>query len=98
MSIPSRKNKRSVWTIPVKPVKEAHFATFPEKLVEPCILAGCRPGGIVLDPFFGSGTTGIVAMRYGRYFLGIELNPKYVEIANSRTGVVQMSFTEQEII
>ena len=98
VSIPSRKNKRSVWTIPVKPVKEAHFATFPEKLVEPCILAGCRPGGIVLDPFFGSGTTGIVAMRYGRYFLGIELNPKYVEIANSRTGVVQMSFTEQEII
>lgn len=87
-----RRNRRDVWTIPTKPVKEAHFATYPEKLVEPCILAGSREGGIVLDPFFGSGTTGIVAMRYGRRFVGCELNPEYIEIANRRTNNVQMSF------
>lgn len=87
-----RRNRRDVWTIPTKPVKEAHFATYSEKLVEPCILAGSREGGIVLDPFFGSGTTGIVAMRYGRRFVGCELNPEYIEIANRRTNNVQMSF------
>lgn len=85
------RNKRDVWSIPVMPVKEAHFATFPEKLVEPCILAGCPVGGIVLDPFFGSGTTGRVATRLNRHYIGCELNPKYVEIAERRTDNVQMS-------
>ena len=85
------RNKRDVWNIPVMPVKEAHFATFPEKLVEPCILAGCPVGGIVLDPFFGSGTTGRVATRLNRHYIGCELNPKYVEIAERRTDNVQMS-------
>lgn len=90
----SRRNKRDVWFIPTKPLKEAHFATFPEKLVEPCILAGCRHGGVVLDPFFGSGTTGVVALRHGRDFIGCELNPEYVEIAKRRTSSVQMQFSQ----
>lgn len=79
-----RRNKRSVWSVPARPFSEAHFATFPPDLVEPCILAGCRPGGTVLDPFFGAGTTGLVANRLGRSCIGIELNPDYVEIARRR--------------
>ena len=78
------RNKRSVWTIPTQPFPGAHFATYPEKLVEPCIKAGCPAGGVVLDPFCGSGTTGIVALRLGRRFIGIELNPEYVEMARRR--------------
>jgi len=72
--MPSMRNKRSVWIIPTESYKGAHFATYPRALVEPCILAGCRPGGVVLDPFFGSGTTGQVAQQLGRQFIGIELN------------------------
>ncbi len=83
------RNKRDVWNIPLQPTKEAHFATYPEKLVEPCILAGCRLGGVVLDPFFGSGTTGRVADRLGRDYIGIELNPKYIDICKKRTNNVQ---------
>lgn len=83
------RNKRDVWNVALKPTKEAHFATYPEKLVEPCILAGCRPGGVVLDPFFGSGTTGRVADRLGRDYIGIELNPKYIDICKKRTNNVQ---------
>jgi DNA modification methylase len=78
------RNKRDVWTIATQPVKEAHFATFPQKLIEPCILAGCPENGTVLDPFFGSGTTGLVAMRHKRNFIGIELNPDYIKIARAR--------------
>lgn len=78
------RNKRSVWTIATEPFKEAHFATYPTKLVEPCIRAGCKPGGLVLDPFTGSGTTGLVALREGRSFVGIELNPDYAEMARRR--------------
>lgn len=88
------RNKRDVWSVPLKPLKEAHFATFPEKLVEPCVLAGCKPNGIVLDPFFGSGTTGVVALKHGRDFVGCELNPEYVEIARRRTSSVQMQFSQ----
>lgn len=86
-----KRNKRDVWSVTTKAVKEAHFATFPEKLIEPCILAGCPSDGIVLDPFFGSGTTGRVATKYNRHYLGIELNPEYIEIANKRTDNVQMT-------
>jgi DNA modification methylase len=71
------RNRRSVWTISTRPYKGAHFATFPPKLVEPCILAGCPVGGIVLDPFAGSGTTLAVAIQHGRQAIGIELNPTY---------------------
>jgi len=82
--MPDKRNKRSVWEIAPTPFKEAHFATFPEKLVEPCVLAGCPPDGVVMDPFMGSGTTGIVAIRLGRKFVGIELKPEYLEMAKRR--------------
>lgn len=78
------RNKRSVWEIGTEAFPEAHFATFPTKLVEPCILAGSPVGGVVLDPFNGSGTTGVVALRLGRDYLGIELNPEYVAMAERR--------------
>lgn len=81
------RNKRDVWSINVKPNKEAHFATYPPKLVSTCILAGCPEGGVVLDPFIGSGTTGIVANKLGRHYVGIELNPEYVEMAERRIGL-----------
>jgi hypothetical protein len=81
---PAGRNRRSVWTIATQPFPEAHFATFPEALVEPCVLAGCPEGGIVLDPFAGSGTVGVVALRHGRRFLGIELNPDYCLMARRR--------------
>jgi DNA modification methylase len=83
------RNKRSVWTIATEPYREAHFATFPTKLVEPCILAGCPVGGTVLDPFLGSGTTIAVAVGLGRHGIGIEINPAYVELAHERIAAVQ---------
>jgi len=78
------RNKRSVWSIPTKPFNGAHCAVFPEALVEPCIKAGCKEGGIVLDPFIGSGTVAVVALRLGRKFIGIELNPDSCKIAEER--------------
>jgi DNA modification methylase len=78
------KNKRNVWTVTTKPCKEAHFATFPKDLIEPCIKAGCPEGGLVLDPFGGSGTTGIVAAQNNRNAVLIELNQKYIDIAKKR--------------
>lgn len=86
-----KRNKRDVWSVNVHPTKEAHFATFPEKLIEPCILAGSKPGGIVLDPFFGSGTTGVVANKFNRSFIGIELNKEYIELAKKRTADKQIT-------
>lgn len=82
------RNKRSVWTVTTKTFKEAHFATFPPDLIEPCILAGCPKDGTVLDPFFGAGTTGFVASKLGRNWVGIELNPSYVDIAERRLAAV----------
>jgi DNA modification methylase len=84
-------HKRSVWTVTTKPFKEAHFATFPPDLIEPCVLAGCPADGVVLDPFFGAGTTGLVAQRNGRDCIGIELNPEYIAIANKRLGLPTVS-------
>jgi len=81
---PLGKNKRNVWTITTKPCKEAHFATFPKDLVEPCIKAGCPENGIVFDPFGGSGTTGIVAKLLNRKAILSELNPEYIKIAKIR--------------
>ena len=78
------RNKRSVWKITTKPYKEAHFAVFPPKIPELCIKAGSKEGDIVLDPFFGSGTTGWVAQRLGRKWIGIELNAEYIKIAEKR--------------
>lgn len=82
------RNRRSVWNVATQGYAKAHFATFPEKLIEPCILAGCRPGGIVLDPFLGSGTTAVVAEKNGRDFIGIDLNPDYTEMSQSRLAAI----------
>jgi len=78
------RNKRTVWKITTKPYKEAHFATYPEQLCETPIKAGCPKDGIVLDPFFGAGTTGLVAQKLKRNYIGIELNPEYIKIAEQR--------------
>lgn len=81
-----RRKKRDVWTVTTKPFKGAHFATFPPDLIEPCILAGCPEGGIVLDPFGGSGTTGMIAKQNGRDFVLIELSEEYIKLCESRTN------------
>lgn len=78
------RNKRSVWTVNVKPYKAAHFAMYPEKLIVDCIKSGSRENGIVLDPFMGGGTTAVVARKLNRQYIGFELNPEYVKIANER--------------
>jgi DNA modification methylase len=83
-SADGQRNRRSVWTISTKPFSDAHFAVMPWDLVEPCVLAGSRPGDAVLDPFAGSGTVGMVALRHGRSFVGIELNPTYAAMARER--------------
>ncbi len=92
-----KRNKRSVWEIATQPYAEAHFATFPEALVEPCILAGSKPGDTILDPFCGSGTTGVVALRYHREFIGIELNPEYAKLAEKRIDSEAPMFNEIEV-
>ena len=84
---PDGRNKRSVWFIPTASFKGAHFAVMPEKLVEPSVLAGSREGDTVLDPFTGSGTVAVVALRHNRKFIGVELNPEYAEIAAERIGM-----------
>jgi len=81
------RNKRCVWQIPTKPFKEAHFAVFPPTLVEPMIQAGCPENGIVLDPFIGSGTVAQVATLHRRNWIGIELNPEYIKLADKRRQV-----------
>ena len=82
--IPTMRNKRDVWTVSTNGFRGAHFAVFPEKLIEPCILAGSPLGGTVLDPFAGSGTTGVVAKRLRRDFIGCEINPDYAQMATER--------------
>lgn len=89
-AVTEKRNKRDVWTVASQPFHYSHFATFPPKLIEPCILAGCPEGGIVLDPFMGSGTTGMVAKSFGRNYIGFELNKEYVEMSEKhRTSLVQ---------
>jgi len=78
------RNRRSVWTVSTKPFFGAHFATFPPELIRPCVLAGAPPYGVVLDPFFGSGTVGVVAIEERRKYVGVEINPEYVSIAKRR--------------
>ena len=82
------RNKRSVWTVATQPFKEAHFATFPEDLVKPCILAGCPEGGTVLDPFAGTCTVGLVCARLNRNFVGIDLNPEYLKMRQKQIDAV----------
>lgn len=89
-TVRATRRKRSVWSVSPVPYKEGHFATFPPKLIEPCIIAGCPVGGIVLDPFIGSGTTAMVAQQHGRGWIGCELNPEYVPIIHRRVGIEQV--------
>ncbi len=93
--IPAR-NKRDVWFVSTKPYRQAHFATFPTALIEPCILAGCPEGGWVLDPFNGSGTSGYVALKNNRNYIGIELNPSYIELTHKRLSELQMKLLEAQ--
>ena len=94
----SLKNKRSVWTVPNKPFKGAHFAVFPMDLIEPCVLAGCPEGGTVLDPFGGSGTTGIVAAQNNRNAVLLELSQEYIDLAHERINEELGMFGEVELI
>ena len=79
-----KRNKRTVWTVKTRPFSGAHFAVFPPELIEPCILAGCPKDGLVLDPFSGAGTTGVVALRHNRSYIGLELNPEYAALSRER--------------
>lgn len=91
---PDGRNIRTVWTVATQPYAGAHFATMPEKLVEPCIKAGTKPGDLVLDPFAGSGTVGLVAAKLNRRFVGTELNADYIGMARRRMSGVQVSLLE----
>jgi DNA modification methylase len=91
------RNKRSVWQVSTQPYREAHFATYPEKLIEPCILAGSQPGDIVIDTFNGSGTTGVVATGYDRHYIGFELNPKYAGLSVTRISKLSPLFTREAV-
>ena len=84
--------KRDVWFLPLEPSGDKHYAMYPQKLILPCILCGCPEGGVVLDPFMGSGTTAVVAKKHFRKYIGCELNPDYVEIANKRIADVMPLF------
>jgi site-specific DNA-methyltransferase (adenine-specific) len=88
---PLGRNKRTVWSIPLSKFREAHFAVFPERLVETCLLATCPPGGVVLDPFSGAGTTALVALRNGRRFIGFDCNPEYCELSRRRVANIEPS-------
>jgi len=88
---PRGKNPGDVWEVPTEPFPDAHFAVFPQRLVARCILFGCPPGGTILDPFLGSGTTAVTTRKLGRRFIGIEINPKYIEMAIKRLEKVPLS-------
>jgi DNA modification methylase len=91
-----RRNKRDVWTVQLRPFRDAHFATFPPDLIEPCILAGSRQGDTILDPFNGAGTTGLVSLKHGRHYIGCELNPKYIDITTRRLNKYAPLFTGEQ--
>lgn len=91
------KNKRSVWTINTEPFPEAHFATFPPELIRPCIMAGSKKKDVILDPFFGAGTVGVVAKSLNRNFIGIDINQDYVNIAVKRLKTEVSKIGKQSI-
>ncbi len=95
---PGGRNRRTVWSVPTEPFPGAHFATFPPKLIEPCILIGTAPGHWVLDPFFGSGTVGAVCEQQGRKYVGIELNPEYVRIALDRIRATERRLFTSDVM
>jgi DNA modification methylase len=84
--------KRDVWSIGQEQFHGEHYAAYPQKLVEPCVLCGCPEGGIVLDPFMGSGTTAVVAKKLGRKYTGVEINPEYVKMAEGRIAEIDPLF------
>ena len=86
----SKRNRRTVWSLDTEPYAGAHFAVFPKALVRPCVLAGSPPDGVVLDPFFGSGTLGVVCVEQGRRCVGIEIKPEYAQLSRERLGGVQI--------
>jgi site-specific DNA-methyltransferase (cytosine-N4-specific) len=86
------RNKRDVWTVATRPYGEAHFATFPEELIKPCVLAGSREGDLILDPFSGAGTTGVVSIKHARSYLGFELNPEYVAMSRHRIAEAEAHY------
>ena len=92
--VANSRNRRSVWAIAPTPFPGAHFAVMPEALVEPCILAGSKAGDSILDPFAGSGTVGVVALKHHRNFVGVELNEEYADMARQRMGIVQPTLFE----
>lgn len=91
---PNGRNRRTVWNVPLSKFRGAHFAVFPEKLIEPCILAGCPKNGLVLDPFFGAGTTGVVAKKFGRKYVGLEISPDYAKLADDRLADFQIDLLD----
>lgn len=95
---PGGRNLRTVWNINTKPCPEAHFATYPEALVEPCLLLASDPGDLILDPFLGAGTTGMTALRHSRRFIGVELNPDYADIAHRRMELCREDTTPSPTI
>ncbi|MHB8734259.1 MAG: DNA-methyltransferase [Terriglobales bacterium] len=92
VGVSETRNKRSVWTVATRPYSGSHFATFPPDLIKPCILAGCPPGGVVLDPFMGSGTVGEVSEALGRRWFGCELNPEYGKLIAERTAQTGLAY------
>lgn len=84
-----KRNKRSVWTVPIDPYRGAHFAVYPPRLIEPCILAGCPKGGMVLDPFSGAATTGVVCLKNDRRYVGVEVNQDYIDHSLERLKKVE---------
>jgi len=98
VAITDKRNKRDVWTVSTKPYADAHFATYPPELILPCVLAGSKEGDIVLDPFSGSGTTGEVALKNNRHYIGLELNPDYAKISEKRISNAIGMFGEVEIL
>jgi DNA modification methylase len=97
VTVNDTRNKRDVWTVATQPFAGAHFAVYPAALIEPCVLAGSREGDTILDPFSGSGTTGVVALRNGRNYIGTELNPEYAELSKKRISDDCGMFGEVEI-
>lgn len=89
-AVTETRNRRSVWSVPTRAFRGAHFATFPEQLIEPCILAGAPEAGVVLDPFMGAGTTAVAAERLGRQWIGCELNPEYADMALDRIAAARL--------
>lgn len=89
------RNKRTVWNLSSKPFKGAHFATMPPDLARPCVLAGSAPGDLVIDPFNGAGTTGLVAIELGRRYLGIDLNPAYLDLTRKRLSQVEVELFQR---